>query len=554
MSVLPITVPPKKLSQSILSTDSSFVISNILSWDGVNNLTAADLGTVAYAIFTNDTRTQLEIMQIDPATIASASITISARGLSYSGASTSAAARKFAWTANETTIQLGTDFPQLFQYYKDYIDAIAIAGAPNATTALQGLVELGTQAEIDAGTATGGTGASLVATPATTRAKKYNDYAADSVGTDAYAITVTPAITAYAAGQEFTFKAGTANTGACTLNVSTLGAITIKKNYNEDLLTGDIVANQIVKVVYDASGNFQVVSKLSGGAPVVRTYTTASSKIGGSTTQFDITNPAGTTFRYTFDSTGTDPSLSLANNPIGSLIQFKAQNFTAANNGFFVITGAGSNYVEVTNASGVAENDKTIGTGYVVKSGTGTWTKPSGLRYITVELVAAGGGSATASSTSSNDSATAGAGAGAYSRKTIATASLGATEYYLVGTPGEGAGVPGGSASTFGVHLTAYGGEQGGSDTGGIGGIATSGDVNIKGGDGKNTYSGSTSSAKTEESAGAGGSSYFGGSGNSASTGAYGTGADGVYANGNPATTNGFAGQQGIIILTEYYS
>ncbi len=92
--------------------------------------------------------------------------------------------------------------------------------------------------------------------------------------------------------------------------------------------------------------------------------------VGSSTTQFDITNTAGTTYRYTFDGTGTDPNFSLVNNPIGSLVYFNAQNFTAANNGFFIVTGAGANYVEVTNASGVAENNKTIGSGTVVVSGT----------------------------------------------------------------------------------------------------------------------------------------------------------------------------------------
>lgn len=52
-----------------------------------------------------------------------------------------------------------------FATYKKYIDSTALAGAPNATTSLQGLVELGLAAEIDAGTATGGTGAALVVTP-----------------------------------------------------------------------------------------------------------------------------------------------------------------------------------------------------------------------------------------------------------------------------------------------------------------------------------------------------------------------------------------------------
>lgn len=44
---------------------------------------------------------------------------------------------------------------------KGYADSIAIAGAPNATTAVQGLVQLPTRAQAAAGTATGSTGASM---------------------------------------------------------------------------------------------------------------------------------------------------------------------------------------------------------------------------------------------------------------------------------------------------------------------------------------------------------------------------------------------------------
>lgn len=84
-------------------------------------------------------------------------------------------------------------------------------------------------------------------------------YAADSVGSDSYAITLSPAPTAYAIGQIFYFKAGTLNTGPASLNINALGARTIKKAYNSDLQTGDILANQIVQVVYDGT-NFQMMS------------------------------------------------------------------------------------------------------------------------------------------------------------------------------------------------------------------------------------------------------------------------------------------------------
>lgn len=81
-----------------------------------------------------------------------------------------------------------------------------------------------------------------------------------------------------------------------------------------------------------------------------------------STTQFDITNPAGTTFRYTFD-TGTNPAYTATNPGVGSVVVIAGQNFNAGNNGTFVVTASAANYFEVTNGSGAAEDNKTIGTG-----------------------------------------------------------------------------------------------------------------------------------------------------------------------------------------------
>lgn len=84
-------------------------------------------------------------------------------------------------------------------------------------------------------------------------------YAADAGSSDTYAISLATAPASYVTGAVFRFKANTANTGAATLNVNSLGAKTIKKNYNQDLTTGDIVANQIIEVIYDGT-NFQLLS------------------------------------------------------------------------------------------------------------------------------------------------------------------------------------------------------------------------------------------------------------------------------------------------------
>jgi len=124
MSIIPLSVPSKKLKYSILSTDSSFKMNDIKSWKrdvlgNAVNLTTADFGTQHFVTFKNDTGTKMEIMEIDPATVinnATTGITILKRGLDFGGAQTEDVNCKLDWSANETTIQFGTDTPQLLAY------------------------------------------------------------------------------------------------------------------------------------------------------------------------------------------------------------------------------------------------------------------------------------------------------------------------------------------------------------------------------------------------------------------------------------------------------
>lgn len=87
-------------------------------------------------------------------------------------------------------------------------------------------------------------------------------YAASATGNDSYAVTLSPAPAALVAGLVVNFKAGTANTGACTLNVNALGDIAIKKLHDQDPATGDIEAGQIVTVIYDGTV-FQMQSQIA---------------------------------------------------------------------------------------------------------------------------------------------------------------------------------------------------------------------------------------------------------------------------------------------------
>lgn len=86
-------------------------------------------------------------------------------------------------------------------------------------------------------------------------------YAEDGGSSDTYVVALDPAPSEYFAGMLVIFKANTINTGAATLNVNSLGAKAIKKNYNEDLADGDIKANQLVLVVYDGT-NFQYLTAI----------------------------------------------------------------------------------------------------------------------------------------------------------------------------------------------------------------------------------------------------------------------------------------------------
>ena len=91
------------------------------------------------------------------------------------------------------------------------------------------------------------------------------NYVADAQANDTYVVALTH-ISAYTAGLEITFKANTLNTDGATVNVNGLGAKALTKatsaGVNTALATGDIIAGQIIKAVYDGT-QFQVISRLA---------------------------------------------------------------------------------------------------------------------------------------------------------------------------------------------------------------------------------------------------------------------------------------------------
>ncbi|MBF0625287.1 MAG: hypothetical protein HQL82_10845 [Magnetococcales bacterium] len=88
-------------------------------------------------------------------------------------------------------------------------------------------------------------------------------YAPDTGSANACVIGLSPAVTAYGAGQHFRFKAAQANTGAATLDVNGLGARAILGPGGRALGEGEIPAGGMVEVIYDGTA-FQLTG---GGRP-----------------------------------------------------------------------------------------------------------------------------------------------------------------------------------------------------------------------------------------------------------------------------------------------
>lgn len=167
-------------------------------------------------------------------------------------------------------------------------------------------------------------------------------YSGTSVGTNTITATFPGSLSAYAAGQAYSFKAGGTNTGAATLNINSLGAKAVQK-LGAALVAGDITLADIVSVEYDGT-QFQLLSPAR--TPVLTANGVPLTKLE-SGTQGDIPfyNSAGNMARLGIGTAGTvltsqgaaaDPVWSGGTVPTGSVIDFGG---TAAPTGFLLCYG-----------------------------------------------------------------------------------------------------------------------------------------------------------------------------------------------------------------------
>jgi hypothetical protein len=109
-------------------------------------------------------------------------------------------------------------------------------------------------------------------------------------GTDTYAATLSPVITAYATGQKFQIKFTNASSGVSTLNLNALGAKKIYINPTTQATTGHIVAGQISLLVYDAALDTAAGGFLMIGAPSTAGGGGTVESVSGTTNRIDVDN------------------------------------------------------------------------------------------------------------------------------------------------------------------------------------------------------------------------------------------------------------------------
>jgi len=163
------SIPPKELALGILTTDSSFTLLDILSWDGVNNLSSADFFSTGFGCFKNTAGTEVEFFTFDPTTVANSAINFITRGNDYKGGTADGVKTKYNWSANETVVLLGTDAPALFKQLVNLTDNQTIAGlwtfsqtpiglnpgaVQDASTTVKGITELSASPNVTLGTCT----------------------------------------------------------------------------------------------------------------------------------------------------------------------------------------------------------------------------------------------------------------------------------------------------------------------------------------------------------------------------------------------------------------
>ena len=379
-------------------------------------------------------------------------------------------------------------------------------------------------------------------------------------GTDTITATVSPSLTAYASGQMFAFVAANTNTGAVTINISSLGAKAITKNGNTALSAGDLTANYLFVVVYDGT-QFQVV----GVSATTFANLTISGVLTLSGAGVQLTSsgtgawklPVGTTAQRPTGASGLIRQNSTTGNPewydttSSSWLQFSQPAGYSVS--YLVVAGGGGGggnqgggggaggllASSATLSSGVSYSI-TVGAGGAGDSSAGAAGGTNGTNSVFTGIATATGGGGGGSGATNRNGFAGGSGGGG----------SGPTFVGGSGTSGQGTtGGNGAAASTGGGGGASIAGVTGtASGAGGAGGAGTASSISGS----SVTYAGGGGGGSGGAGAGAGGAGgggagagSSGGAGTAATVNTGGGGGGGAFTNGI-----GGAGGSGIVIIS----
>lgn len=192
-----------------------------------------------------------------------------------------------------------------------------------------------------------------------------SQYCRSTTGNDTYTCSLTPSLTAYATGGCVVLNAGTANTGAATLNVDTLGAKSILTRSGGALSNGDITADKPITLCYDGT---QYIIQGDGGGSATPTLADVWWPFGPPTGSEIAFNPGATVVKaYSFT-----PAFNM------SFTKIAYQASGTASVAFAIYDFGGT--AKVTNATANCANSSGSGNGHVC-SFAGTVTLTAGTTY-----------------------------------------------------------------------------------------------------------------------------------------------------------------------------
>jgi len=230
-------------------------------------------------------------------------------------------------------------------------------------------------------------------------------------GTNTIIGSATPTLTAYTAGNAFTFVVAGSNTSAVTLNIDGLGAKAITRDGTTALVSGDIVTGEVVLVVYDGT-QFQVLNgnsftnlNVSGTLSVTGVATLTAQPILSSLTASSAVATDASKGLVSVTNTGT------GNNVLATSAAMTTPTITSAAMTTPTITNPTvTNYVEsvvaigtVTTTNTIALTNGTVQTATLTASTACTFTMPTataGKSFVLLLKQAASTGNGTAAFTS----------------------------------------------------------------------------------------------------------------------------------------------------------